>query len=160
VDIVLGYLLRAAAAKQNVIIPSDAGDQHGVLGRMMAEIEMWDFEIVQAGNMKGFLDRHQTLEGIEPIAKQLKLSNVQCLAYTDGSKLNIEMSIIANEYGLTPYVPGMEGPRATRVQDVITLFDFDKYGQQVVWTTFLARRSMAVACMSSASATASSSSAI
>lgn len=130
VDIVLGYLLRAAAAKQNVIVTSDAGDQHGVLARMMEEIGMWDFDIVQAGNMKGFLDRHQTLEGIEPIAKQLKLSNEQCLAYTDGSKLNIEMSIIANEYGLTPFVPGMEGPRASRVQDVTTLFDFDKYGQQ------------------------------
>ena len=30
--------------------------------------------------MKGFLDRHQNLEGIAPIAKQLKLSTVQCLA--------------------------------------------------------------------------------
>ena len=130
VDLVLGYLLRAAAAKQNVIVTSDAGDQHGVLARMIEEIGMWDFDIVQAGNMKGFLDRHQTLEGIEPIAKQLKLSNGQCLAYTDGSKLNIEMSIIANEYGLTPFVPGMEGPRASQVQDVTTLFDFDKYGQQ------------------------------
>jgi predicted homoserine dehydrogenase-like protein len=130
VDLFLGYLLRAAAAKQNVIVTSDAGDQHGVLARMMEEIRMWGFDIVQAGNMKGFLDRHQTLEGIEPIAKQLHLSNVQCLAYTDGSKLNIEMSIIANEYGLTPFVPGMEGPRANRVQDVTTLFDFDKYGKQ------------------------------
>ena len=130
VDIVLGYLLRNAAIKQNVIVTSDAGDQHGVLARMIEEIEMWGFDVVQAGNMKGFLDRHQTLEGIEPIAKQLKLSTVQCLAYTDGSKLNIEMSIIANEYGLTPLIPGMEGPRANRVQDVITLFDFDKYGQQ------------------------------
>ena len=130
VDIVLGYLLRAAAAKQNVIVTSDAGDQHGVLARMTEEIEMWGFDIVQVGNMKGFLDRHQTLEGIKLIAKQLNLSIGQCLAYTDGSKLNIEMCIIANEHGLIPFVPGMEGPRADRVQDVIDLFDFDKYGEQ------------------------------
>jgi predicted homoserine dehydrogenase-like protein len=130
VDAILGYLLRDAAAKQGVIVTSDAGDQHGVLARMMEEIEMWGFDIVQAGNMKGFLDRHQNLEGIAPIAKQLKLSTVQCLAYTDGSKLNIEMSVIANEYGLTPFVPGMEGPRANKVQDVTTLFDFDKYNGQ------------------------------
>jgi predicted homoserine dehydrogenase-like protein len=130
VDAILGYLLREAAAKQGVLVTSDAGDQHGVLARMMEEIELWGFEIVQAGNMKGFLDRHQTLEGIEPIAKQLKLSTVQCLAYTDGSKLNIEMSVIANEYGLTPLVPGMVGPRANKVQDVVDLFDFDKYGGQ------------------------------
>ena len=130
VDLVFGNLLRAAAIKQNVVVTSDAGDQHGVLARIMDEIEMLGFDIVQAGNMKGFLDRYQTLQGIEPIARQLKLSNGQCLAYTDGSKLNIEMSIIANEYGLTPFVPGMEGPKANRVQEVTELFDFDKYGQQ------------------------------
>ena len=130
VDAVLGYLLRAAALKQGVVVTSDAGDQHGVLARLVDEIKMWGFDIVQAGNMKGFLDRHQTLEGIEPVAKQLNLSTVQCLAYTDGSKLNLEMSLIANECGLIPFVPGMEGPRANKVQDVITLFDFDKYGDQ------------------------------
>ena len=130
VDAILGFLLRDAAKKQNVIVTSDAGDQHGVLARMMEEIEMWGFDIVQAGNMKGFLKRDQTLEGIAPIAKSLGLSTVQCLAYTDGSKLNIEMSIIANEYGLTPVVPGMEGPQATKMQDVVNLFDFDKYNGQ------------------------------
>ena len=130
VDAILGYLLRAEAAKQGVIVTSDAGDQHGVLARMMEEIEMWGFDIVQAGNMKGFLDRHQNLEGIAPIAKQLKLSTVQCLAYTDGSKLNIEMSVIANEHGLTPFVPGMQGPRANKVQEVVDLFDFDAYNGQ------------------------------
>lgn len=130
VDAILGYLLRDAAAKQGVVVTSDAGDQHGVLARMMEEVEMWGFEIVQAGNMKGFLDRHQTLEGIAPIARQLKLSTVQCLAYTDGSKLNIEMSVIANEHGLTPLIPGMEGPRAGKVQEVLDLFDFDRYNGQ------------------------------
>ncbi len=128
VDAILGYLLRAAAARQGVIVTSDAGDQHGVLARMMEEIELWGFDIVQAGNMKGFLDRHRDLAGTVEIAKKLRLSPVQCLAYTDGSKLNIEMSVIANEYGLTPLVPGMQGPCADKVEDVINLFDFDSYG--------------------------------
>lgn len=130
VDAILGYLLRDAAAKQGVIVTSDAGDQHGVLARMMEEIEMWGFDIVQAGNMKGFLDRHRDIAGTVEIAKKLNLSTIQCLAYTDGSKLNIEMSIIANEYGLTPFVPGMEGPKANKMQDVIDVFDFDKYDGQ------------------------------
>jgi len=130
VDAILGYLLRAAAARAGVVVTSDAGDQHGVLARMMEEIEMWGFDIVQAGNMKGFLDRHRDLAGTTEIARKLGLSPVQCLAYTDGSKLNIEMSIIANEYGLTPLVPGMEGPRAEKVEDVVGLFDFDSYAGQ------------------------------
>ena len=128
VDAMLGYLLRDAAARKGVVVTSDAGDQHGVLARMMDEIEMWGFEFVQAGNMKGFLDRYRTLEGSVEIAASLQLSPEQCLAYTDGSKLNIEMSLIANERGLTPRVPGMEGPCAERVEDVLGLFDFESYG--------------------------------
>ena len=127
VDLILGHLLQDAAKKQGVIVTSDGGDQHGVLARMMEEVEMWGFDIVQAGNMKGFLDRHRDIAGSVDIAKSLGLSTLQCLAYTDGSKLNIEMSVIANEYGLTPFVPGMEGPKANKVQDVFDLFDFDKY---------------------------------
>lgn len=127
VDAVLGYLLRDAAAKKGTVVTSDAGDQHGVLARMTDEIEMWGFEIVQVGNMKGFLDRYRTISGSVEIAASLRLSPEQCLAYTDGSKLNIEMSLIANERGLTPSVPGMEGPCAERVEDVLNLFDFDGY---------------------------------
>lgn len=128
VDSILGFLLRDAARRNGVVVTSDAGDQHGVLARMMEEIELWGFRIIQAGNMKGFLDRYRTLEGSIEIAASLNLSPIQCLAYTDGSKLNIEMSLIANEHGLVPGVPGMEGPRADRVEQVLDLFDFDAYG--------------------------------
>jgi predicted homoserine dehydrogenase-like protein len=130
VDLILGHLLQAAAKKQGVIVTSDGGDQHGVLARMMEEVEMWGFKIMQAGNMKGFLHRHRDAEGTVKIAKDLGLSVQQCLAYTDGSKLNIEMAVIANEYGLLPTKPGMEGPVATKVEDALGLFDFDSYGDQ------------------------------
>jgi len=124
VDLALGFLLRAAAEKNGVVVSSDAGDQHGVLSRLIEEIEMWGFSIAQAGNMKGFLDRYRTLAGSLEIAQSLKLSPLQCLAYTDGSKLNIEMAIIANQYGLMPEVPGMRGPRANKVEDVLNVFEF------------------------------------
>lgn len=130
VDLILGHLLQAEAKKQGVVVTSDGGDQHGVLARMMEEVDMWGFKIMQAGNMKGFLHRHRDIAGTIEIAKKLGLSTIQCLAYTDGSKLNIEMAVIANEYGLTPFVPGMEGPVASKVQDVFDVFDFDKYGDQ------------------------------
>lgn len=130
VDLILGHLLQASAKKAGVIVTSDAGDQHGVLSRMMEEVEMWGFKIMQAGNMKGFMHRHRDIEGTIEIAKKLNLSTIQCLAYTDGSKLNIEMAVIANEYGLIPTVAGMQGPKADKVQDVFDVFDFDSYGDQ------------------------------
>lgn len=128
VDLAVGPILNQAAAEHGVTITSDAGDQHGVLARMIDEIRLWDFDIVMAGNIKGFLNRYATAESLEYEARIRNLSPIQCTAYTDGSKLSVEMAVIANGEGLVPYTPGMEGPRASDVRDVFHLFDFDKYG--------------------------------
>ncbi|NOY00321.1 MAG: homoserine dehydrogenase [Verrucomicrobia bacterium] len=127
VDLVYGPLLNAEAAKKNVIVTSDAGDQHGVIMTMIDEIEMWGFEIVQAGNIKGFLDKYATPESIRHEAEKRNLSAVQCCAYTDGTKLNVEMALICNATGLVPFVDGMEGPACKEVSEVMSLFDFDAY---------------------------------
>ncbi|MEM7146174.1 MAG: homoserine dehydrogenase [Verrucomicrobiota bacterium] len=128
VDLALGPYLHEVAAKQEVVVTSDAGDQHGVLARMIDEIDMWGFDLVQAGNIKGFLDRHQTAAGLVEEAAKRNLDPVQCCAYTDGTKLNIEMALLSNGRNLPPFVDGMEGPSAKRVEDVLGLFDFDAYG--------------------------------
>jgi len=130
VDLVFGPLLNAEAAKKDVIVTSDAGDQHGVIMTMIEEIEMWGFDIVQAGNIKGFLDRYATPESIRVEAEKRNLSPVQCCAYTDGTKLNVEMALISNATGLTPFIDGMEGPACKDVQQVMGLFDFDAYQGQ------------------------------
>jgi len=130
VDLVLGPYLQQQARKQDVVVTSDAGDQHGVLMRMIEEIQLWGFDIVQAGNIKGFLDRYATQEAKREIAKQLNLNLIQCVAYTDGTKLNIEMALIANAANLTPIKPGMEGPAAKDVTEALNLFDFSTYKNQ------------------------------
>ncbi|MCB1097547.1 MAG: homoserine dehydrogenase [Verrucomicrobiae bacterium] len=130
VDLALGQLLAHEAALNDVIVTSDAGDQHGVLARMIEEIEMWGFRIVQAGNIKGFLDRYQTAGGLAEEAAKRNLSPIQCCAYTDGTKLNIEMAVIANALDLSPFVVGMEGPACKDVREVMSLFDFDAYGDE------------------------------
>lgn len=130
VDLALGTLLQKEAAKTGAVVTSDAGDQHGVLKAMIDEIRLWGFDIVQAGNMKGFLNRYATPEMMKEEAAKRNLSPVQCCAYTDGTKLSIEMACLANSEGLTPLVPGMEGPRAEHVSEVMELFDFSRYGDQ------------------------------
>ena len=127
VDLALGPLLNRMAEENGVVITSDAGDQHGVLARMIDEIQMWDFRIVMAGNIKGFLNRYATADTLLHEARIRNLNPLQCAAYTDGTKLCIEMAAIANGVGLVPFVPGMEGPRAGHVRDVFHLFNFEKY---------------------------------
>jgi len=128
VDLALGPMLNRHADERGVVVTSDAGDQHGVLARMIDEIALWGFRIVMAGNIKGFLDRHATAEGLAHEAKIRNLNPVQCCAYTDGTKLNIEMALLCNGYGLVPWVRGMEGPRAADVLEAFQHFDLDRYG--------------------------------
>lgn len=130
VDLALGPMLAREAERAGVVVTSDAGDQHGVLATMADEIELWGFRIVQAGNMKGFLDRHADAEHARPWAEKQKGSVIQTVSYTDGSKMNIEQAIIGNYLGLIPFKPGMEGPKCGDIRDVLDVFDFDKYGGQ------------------------------
>lgn len=128
IDLVLGPWLHDLAAKNGVVITSDAGDQHGVLMRMIDEIRLWAFDIVMAGNIKGFLNRYATAESLLYEAEIRNLNPVQCCAYTDGTKLCVEMALVSNATGLVPWVPGMEGPRADSVTEVFEKFDFERYG--------------------------------
>lgn len=128
VDLALGPLLQQAAAARGVVVTSDAGDQHGVLARMIEEVRLWGFRIAMAGNIKGYLDRYATARGLVEEARKRRLNPVQCCAYTDGTKLSVEMALVANGTGLRPWVPGMEGPRAAHVREVFDRFDFERYG--------------------------------
>jgi predicted homoserine dehydrogenase-like protein len=124
-DLVFGRLVDAAAQSAGLIATSDAGDQHGVLARLLDEIELWGWQIVQAGNIKGFLDRAATPQGLAQEAAKRRLDPRACCAYTDGTKLCIEMALIGNARGLRAPPGGMRGPRARHVKEALGLFDLD-----------------------------------
>lgn len=124
-DLLFGRLVDAAAQSAGLIATSDAGDQHGVLARLLDEIELWGWRIVQAGNIKGFLDRHATPSGLAQEAAKRRLDPGSCCAYTDGTKLAIEMALIGDARGLRAPPGGMCGPAAGNVKDALRLFDLD-----------------------------------
>jgi predicted homoserine dehydrogenase-like protein len=92
---------------------------------MIDEARLWGFEIVMAGNIKGFLDRAATSRSIAHEARKRNLNPVMCVAYTDGTKLNIEMALVANATGLVPAERGMLGPKADHVSEVFEKFDLE-----------------------------------
>lgn len=132
VDLLLGPYLHYVAGENGVIITSDAGDQYGVVARMAREIQMWGLKLVMLGNIKGFLNRYAMKEAMRKEAEKRYLNVVQCVAYTDGTKLNIEQALLANGFGLKPWVRGMEGPRCDDVEEVFEKFDFTRYDEGVV----------------------------
>lgn len=140
VDLALGVWLHELASHQGVVVTSDAGDPHGVLLRMLDEIKLWGFHPVMAGNIKGFLNRYATAQSLEHEAKIRRLNPIQCSAYTDGTRLNVEMALVANAAGMLPFEVGMEGPVAEDVLEVLQKFDFEKYDSSGVVDYILGAR--------------------
>jgi predicted homoserine dehydrogenase-like protein len=123
-DLIFGPYLMNLAHRQGLVYTSCDGDQHGVILRLVNELELWGFELVMAGNIKGFLDRYSDPTKIIPEADKRNLDYKMATAYTDGTKLNIEMALVANALSLRTRTPGMTGPVARDVEEVFGLFDF------------------------------------
>ena len=123
-DLIFGPYLMTQARREGVVYTSADGDQHTVLKRLINEIELWGFQTVMAGNMKGFLDRSSNPTAIIPEADIRFLDYKMCTSYTDGTKLNIEMALTANSISGRTVVPGMLGPRIKDIYDVFKYFDF------------------------------------
>ena len=123
VDLAFGVPLRRAAESAGRLVSSDAGDQHGVLMRMAEELRLWGVRPLLYGNIKGFLDRRATPASVVDEARKRNLSPGQCCAYTDGSKLNVEMALVGNALGASPAAPGMIGRRCSHVTEVLAHLD-------------------------------------
>ena len=124
-DLAFGPYLMQRAAEQGVTYASCDGDQHGVIKRLVDDLRLWGFDLVMAGNIKGYLDRYANPTSIIPEADKRNLDYRMCTAYTDGTKLGVEMALLANALNLKTPVPGMHGPRADHVQEVHDLFDLN-----------------------------------
>ncbi len=128
-DLMFGPALLALARQNGLVYTSADGDQPTVIKRIVDEIEFWGFDLVMAGNIKGYLDRYVNPTIIIPEADKRNLDYKMCSSYTDGTKLGVEMAVLANGLGLRTAVPGMVGPRAAHIQDVFQLFDFETLWQ-------------------------------
>lgn len=129
-DLAFGPYLMHRAAEKGVTYASCDGDQHGVIKRLIDDLRLWGFDLVMAGNIKGYLDRYANPTSIVPEADKRNLDYRMCTAYTDGTKLGVEMALLANSLDLKTAVPGMKGPRANHVREVPDLFDLNALRQK------------------------------
>lgn len=119
------HLLKLAKSKGLVYTCAD-GDQPTVIKTLVDELELWGFDLVMAGNMKGFHDLYTDPIKIAPEADKRNLDHKMCSSYTDGSKLCVEMAVLANALDLRTHVPGMHGPRIKSIYDIFDHFDFEE----------------------------------
>lgn len=124
-DLIFGSYLFNLAKEKGVVYTSADGDQPTVVKRLIDYVQFMGFELVMAGNIKGYLDRYANPTMIVPEADKRNLDYRMCTSYTDGTKLCIEMSVLANGLGLRTEVPGMLGPRIDHVLDIFDVINFE-----------------------------------
>jgi predicted homoserine dehydrogenase-like protein len=123
-DLMYGPYLMKRAEKKGLVYTVMDGDQPTVLAHLIEEMQFMGFELVMAGNIKGYLDLYTNPTLIIPEADKRNLDHKMCSSYTDGSKLGVEMAVVANGLDLRTARPGMHGPRMDSIHDVFDHFDF------------------------------------
>lgn len=131
-DLLLRPYLEKIAKDNNTIISSDSGDQPGVIANLIDEVQVLGLKPVLLGNIKGFLNRYATYPEIIPEAKKRHIDTQQCVAMTDGTKVNIEMAILANAFNAQPLVRGMVGPRCNDIHESLKIFAFNHFSRPMV----------------------------
>jgi predicted homoserine dehydrogenase-like protein len=83
------------------------GDQPGTLAALRAEALAMGFTPNGYGNFKRYLELDPTPENMRYWAERQGISLHQVTAFTDGTKVQLEMALVANAFGADILQPGM-----------------------------------------------------
>ena len=88
------------------------GDQPGSLAALKEEAELMGFKPVVYGNIKWFLNHTPTPEDMRYWSKRQGISLTQVTSFTDGTKLQVEQTLVANGLGADIVLDGLVGPQS------------------------------------------------
>jgi predicted homoserine dehydrogenase-like protein len=116
VGVVLGRKFRAAG----LVCGFADGDQPGVLVRLLDDCRLRGLDVRALVNCKGYLRTGATPGDMSPPASPVDWRDRACgtgisnvVAFTDGTKMQQEMCVVANATGFLPAARGMVGVRTT-----------------------------------------------
>jgi len=121
-DATLGPLLKTIADEQGVIITNADGDQPGVLMNLYRFVDMIGYKPVLAGNIKGLQDPYRTPDTQKAFAEKHKQKPRMVTSFADGTKISMEMAVVANATGFKCKKRGMYGPECNHVKEALDLF--------------------------------------
>lgn len=125
-DATVGPILKVYADRAGIIITNADGDQPGVIMNLYRFVKTIGYNPVLAGNIKGLQDPYRTPETQKGFAAQHNITPKMATSFADGTKISMEMAVVANATGFKVGRRGMYGPRCTHVKEAITLFPLDQ----------------------------------
>jgi predicted homoserine dehydrogenase-like protein len=124
-DAVVGPILKVYADRAGVVITNVDGDQPGVVMNLMRWVETIGYHPVVAGNIKGLQDHYRTPETQKGFADQHKQGVKMITSFADGTKISMEMAVVANATGFGVATRGMHGYECKHVTEALDHFTDD-----------------------------------
>jgi predicted homoserine dehydrogenase-like protein len=121
-DATIGPILKRYADRQGVVITNADGDQPGVIMNLMRFVQTIGYQPVLAGNIKGLQDHYRTPETQKEFARKHKQKPRMVTSFADGTKISMEMAVVANATGFKVGKRGMYGPSCEHVNEALDLF--------------------------------------
>jgi predicted homoserine dehydrogenase-like protein len=121
-DATIGPLLKVYADRAGIVITNADGDQPGVVMNLLRFVRTIGYQPVLAGNIKGLQDHYRTPETQKAFAEQNKQKPKMVTSFADGTKISMEMAVVANATGFGVGTRGMYGPRCKHVTEALSLF--------------------------------------
>ncbi|GAB6194417.1 NAD(P)H-dependent oxidoreductase [Desulfocastanea catecholica] len=125
-DAVVGPILKQYADKAGVVITNVDGDQPGVIMNLLRWVDTIGYRPVLAGNIKGLQDHYRTPETQRGFAENVKQDVKMITSFADGTKISMEMAVVANATGFRTAVRGMYGFECKHVKEAVNLFPVDQ----------------------------------
>jgi predicted homoserine dehydrogenase-like protein len=125
-DATVGPILKVYADRAGVIITNTDGDQPGVVMNLLRFVKTIGYNPVLAGNIKGLQDHYRTPKTQAAFAAKHKQKPRLITSFADGTKISMEMAVVANATGFKVGQRGMYGPRCAHVTEALDLFPMDQ----------------------------------
>jgi predicted homoserine dehydrogenase-like protein len=125
-DATVGPLLKTYADCAGVVVTNADGDQPGVIMNLYRFVRSMGFQPVLAGNIKGLQDPYRTPATQRAFAEKHHQGTRMVTSFADGTKVSMEMAVVANATGHRVGQRGMYGPRCGHVKDALALFPTDQ----------------------------------
>ena len=135
-DATVGPILKQYADKAGVVITNADGDQPGVVMNLLRFVDTIGYHPLMAGNIKGLIDHYRNPETQAGFAAKHHQKPRLITSFADGTKISMEMTVVANATGFGVGQRDMYGPRCEHVTEAVGLFsleqlqsDFERIGK-------------------------------
>ncbi len=116
-DATLGPILKAYADRAGVVYSNSDGDEPGVAMNMLRFVKSIGLKPMVAGNLKGLYDPYRTPDTQRGFAESHNQKPATMTSFADGTKLSMELTVLANATGFSVGKRGMYGPALNHVNE-------------------------------------------